>query len=83
MQYEARGVGKGAGQPELLLSFEPPLGVVLLALGAAAVLARVIAISDLVTMVAVKYMTTEGFGAALLNILHGTPMTGEGALSEL
>ncbi len=27
-------------------------------------------------------MSTEGFGAALLNILHGTPMTGQHAGTE-
>lgn len=83
--------GEGEGKEEvrdrepkmLLLSFEPPLGVVLLALGAVAVLAGMVAILDLLAIRANVNVPAEHLGAAVLDIPHRPAVAGRHSASIL
>ena len=64
------------GKPELLLSFEPPLCLVLLALWTMAVLAGVVAVLDLFAIRANVNVTAKCLGTAVLDIPHRPAVAG-------
>jgi hypothetical protein len=70
-------------QPKLLLSFEPPLGIVLLAFGAVAILAGVVAVLDLLAVRANVNVATKHLGAAALDIPHRPAVAGRHAAPML
>lgn len=71
------------GQQKLLLFLQPFLGLIVLALGAMTIAARVVAVLGLVALRAGIGLATEGRGAALLNGAHGLPVAGKQAFGVL
>ena len=66
----------GHGQLQVVLLFEPALGVFVLALGAVPIAARVIAIERLAAVGAGVDMPTQGGGAAVLDGPHRLEVAG-------
>jgi hypothetical protein len=64
-------------QQQTLLVVEPLLGLVLLALGTVPVLTGVVAVMVLLAGLTVIDLAAERLRAALRNVLHGPPMTGQ------
>ncbi len=86
----AQGGGQGEsehevrdGQQKLLLSLEPYLGFIVLALGAVTVAAGVVAELGLVALGAGIGLSTQSWCAALLNGMHGLSVAGEQAVGVL
>jgi hypothetical protein len=68
------------GQQKLLLFLQPFLGLIVLALGAVTVAARVVAVLGLVALRAGIGLSTQSGGSALLNGAHGPSMAGKQVL---
>jgi hypothetical protein len=60
-----------SGKQQLLLLLEPFIGLLVLALGAVAVLAGMIAVTLLVALGTVIELAAQTRGTALFNVLHG------------
>lgn len=70
----------GHRQEQLLLSAQPLLASLILALGTVAVPAGVVAVLDFVTLRTVINMTAKGLCAAVLHGPHRLPMSGRQSL---
>ena len=70
-------------QQQTLLVFQPLLGLVLLALGTVPVLTGVVAVMIRLAGLTVIDLAAERLRAALLNVLHGPPMTGQHPVAKL
>jgi hypothetical protein len=66
----------GYRQEQFLLSAQPLLASLVLALGTVAIPAGVVTVLDFVTLLAVINVTAKGLRAAMLNGPHRFPMTG-------
>jgi hypothetical protein len=64
-------------------SFQPDLGLLMMALGTAAVTAGVIGVVHPSTVIALKDMSTHPFRTAMNNIIHGPTMAGKHILPVL
>ena len=82
------GQGKGDQkvsnrQQQTLLRLQPSISLFILALGAVAVLAGVIAVALLLALGAVIELAAQTRGAAAFNVLHGAVVRGQHAVAEL
>jgi len=65
------------GQEQSLLHVQPVLGLLVLALGAVAIAARVITVAGFATGEARVNLSSQRFGAAALDSAHGLAMAGQ------
>src|SRR5512137_1118030 len=86
----AEGAGQSKGEQEIrhrqeqvLLSLEPLLGLVVLALWTMAIAAGVVAVAHLAALRTRVELPAEGLGPAGLNGAHGPAVTGEQAIVVL
>lgn len=70
-------------QAQTFLVCRPRFGLIVPALGAVAVPARVIAVTVLVALLAVVDLTAKRRSAALLNVSHGPEVRGQHSVAEL
>ena len=81
-QFSGKGEGQqevGDGQEQSLLHFQPGLGLLVLALGAMAVAARVVAVADFPAGRTGKDLSTQRFCAAALDGAHSLAVAGQQA----
>jgi hypothetical protein len=72
----------GDGQKQIGLFLQPLGGLLILALGAVAVLAGVVAVVVLSTVLAPIEMAAQSLGSTVFNVSHGAPVTGQQAMVE-
>jgi len=85
-QRSRQGEGEheiGNGQEQILLCLQPFLGSLVLAFGAVAVAAGVIAVAHFAAIGASVHLSAQGFCPALLNGTHDPAMAGEQAVGVL
>ena len=73
----------GHRQEQFLLPFQPLLSGILLAFGAVAIAARMIAVPGFIAVSAVVEMAAQHLGSTLLNGAHGGQMAGQHAWAVL
>jgi len=71
------------GKQQLPLLLKPIVGLVVLALGAVAVLTGVVTVALLLTLIAEIELAAETFSAAGFNVLHGPVVRGQQPGAEL
>ena len=74
---------KGDREKQRLLLLQPLLGFPVLTFGTMAVPAGMVAVPDLITLLAMVDMPAKGFSTAALDVSHGLQVAGEHPVSEL